>query len=201
YPQHVVIELAQDAIISQIQLLSHQNKIATRVELFVGSGTCGTEPSLWTRLGYMSLDPNERSQHQARELKSVYVDAKGRYLKFVMHCCHVLGEYVKNSINSANERNPEKPSSSLPRRERVDDLAFDMNVDPRAGRLIRSLLIAKQTAIEAEDYDAAKRIKAAEQELQALGGQLAQLEISKRVAVRDEDYDRAKLLKHEDTCS
>ena len=27
YPQHVVIELAQDAIISQIQLLSHQNKI------------------------------------------------------------------------------------------------------------------------------------------------------------------------------
>jgi len=40
----------------------------------------------------------------------------------------VLGEYVKNSINSANERNPEKPSSSLPRRERIDDLAFDMNV-------------------------------------------------------------------------
>lgn len=51
--------------------------------------------------------------------------------------------------------------------------------------------------MEAEDYDAAKRLKAAEQELRSLGGQLAQLEVSKRCAVRDEDYDRAKLLKNE----
>ena len=57
--------------------------------------------------------------------------------------------------------------------------------------------MAKETAVEAEDYDAAKRLKAAQQELQALGGQLANLEVCKRRAVRDENYDRAKLLKHE----
>ena len=37
-------------------------------------------------------------RHQARELKSVYVDAKGRYLKFVMHCCHVNQANLFNQI-------------------------------------------------------------------------------------------------------
>jgi len=131
YPQHVIIEFASNAAISQIQLLSHQHKIvciefdclyiprcarlqATRIEIFVGSGPVdGIQPSLWTRLGYMSLDANERSQHnpeqflsllalyisryQARELKSVYVDAQGRYLKLVTHRCHV------NQMNLFNQ--------------------------------------------------------------------------------------------------
>lgn len=70
-------------------------------------------------------------------------------------------------------------------------------MDPRAAQQIRSLLAAKEAAIEAEDYDAAKRLKTAEMQLRALGGQLAQLEVAKRRAVRDEDYDRAKLLKDE----
>ena len=59
------------------------------------------------------------------------------------------------------------------------------------------MLTAKEAAVEAEDYDTAKRLKAAERQLRSLGGQLAQLKNSKRCAVRDEDYDRAKLIKHE----
>ena len=51
--------------------------------------------------------------------------------------------------------------------------------------------------MEIEDYDAAKRLKAAEGELCGLGVQLAQLEVAKRQAVTSEDYDRAKLLKAE----
>jgi len=77
------------------------------------------------------------------------------------------------------------------------DLAFDLNVDPLAARQIRSLASAKDAAVEAEDYDAAKQLKVAEKQLQTLGSQLAQLEVAKHRAVRDEDYDRAKLLKHE----
>ena len=33
------------------------------------------------KLGYMSLDSNERSAYQARELKYVYLDNKCDYLK------------------------------------------------------------------------------------------------------------------------
>ena len=41
------------------------------------------------RLGYLSLDSNERSGFQARELKSVYVDSVALLLKIVLHKCHI----------------------------------------------------------------------------------------------------------------
>jgi len=97
YPQEVIVELARGASISQIQLLSHQHKIATRIELFVGSGS-SLDRAAWTRLGYLSLDTNERSRFQARELKSVYVDAQGRYLKLVAHRCHVNHANLFNQV-------------------------------------------------------------------------------------------------------
>mmetsp|Transcript_22355 Transcript_22355/g.69027 ORF Transcript_22355/g.69027 Transcript_22355/m.69027 type:complete len:845 (+) Transcript_22355:500-3034(+) len=215
YPQHVIIEFASNAAISQIQLLSHQHKIvciefdclyiprcarlqATRIEIFVGSGPVdGIQPSLWTRLGYMSLDANERSQYQARELKSVYVDAQGRYLfnQVGIIALNVLGKYTNSDPTSCHVHG--RGEVLMSHGESIHDLSFDLNVDARAAQLIRSLLAAKEAAIEAEDYDAAKRLKIAERELHALGGQLAQLEISKRRAARDEDFDRAKLLKNE----
>jgi len=39
----------------------------------------------YKRLGYLSLDPNERSGFQARELKSVYVDSLAVILKLIFH--------------------------------------------------------------------------------------------------------------------
>jgi centrosomal protein CEP104 len=80
----------------QVQLLSHQSKIATRVELFVGRGK-DYFSAKWKRLGYLSLDSNERSGFKARELKSVYIDAKGHFLKLLVHKCHV------NSLNLFNQ--------------------------------------------------------------------------------------------------
>jgi centrosomal protein CEP104 len=50
------------------------------------------------RLGYLSLDPNERSGFQARELKSVYVDSEAVLLKLVVHKCHLNNFNVFNQI-------------------------------------------------------------------------------------------------------
>ena len=43
------------------------------------------------KLGHFSLDSNERSAYQARELKTVYVPqaSEGQYLKLLLHKCHV----------------------------------------------------------------------------------------------------------------
>lgn len=49
------------------------------------------------RLGYLSLDSNERSQFQARELKSVYIDHRSRILKIRLHKCHI------NKFNLVNQ--------------------------------------------------------------------------------------------------
>lgn len=45
----------------------------------------------------MSLDSNQRSEYKARELKSVYVNTRGYYLKLVMKACH------SNAINVYNQ--------------------------------------------------------------------------------------------------
>lgn len=64
YPQEVGLQFLDGAVnISQVQLLSHQHKIATRIELFTGVGTDYLNCQ-FTRLGYLSLDSNERSQYK-----------------------------------------------------------------------------------------------------------------------------------------
>ena len=84
--------------VQQVQLLSHQIKIASRVELFMGRlppGTAaprtGVTGIAFSRLGHFSLDSNERSSFSARELKTVYVPqaSEGTFLRLVLHKCHV----------------------------------------------------------------------------------------------------------------
>lgn len=80
----------------QVQILSHQSKIATQIELFVGHGD-SYETAQFRRLGYLSLNSNERSKYQARELKSVYVNAPGQYLRMLVHKCYI------NEVNLFNQ--------------------------------------------------------------------------------------------------
>ena len=42
----------------------------------------------FSRLGYLSLDSNEKSGFKARELKSVYLKARGQFLKLLLHRCY-----------------------------------------------------------------------------------------------------------------
>lgn len=44
YPQELVIELEQPSQISEIQLLSHQFKIATKIEIYVTVAEAGANP-------------------------------------------------------------------------------------------------------------------------------------------------------------
>ena len=81
---------------AQVQILSHQSKIATQIELFVGHGD-SYESAHFRRLGYLSLNSNERSKYQARELKSVYVNAPGQYLRMLVHKCYI------NEVNLFNQ--------------------------------------------------------------------------------------------------
>jgi len=70
YPQEIGIQFLEGlSTIAQVQILSHQSKIATRVELFTGLGDDYFHCQ-WTRLGYLSLDNNERSQYKVSRRQS-----------------------------------------------------------------------------------------------------------------------------------
>ena len=98
YPQELVLQFHGRVSVQQVQLLSHQFKIASQVELFIGTmppgvpaPASGVAGASFVRLGHFSLDANERSKFQARELKTVYVPqaTEGNYLRLLLHKCHV----------------------------------------------------------------------------------------------------------------
>ena len=98
YPQELVFELEYGAAkLNQIQILSHQSKISTKIEIFIGNGNSYTSAT-YKRLGYLSLDSNERSQYSARELKTVFVDFKGRFVKLLINENHINTHNIYNQV-------------------------------------------------------------------------------------------------------
>jgi centrosomal protein CEP104 len=210
YPQELIFELVEgDAKITKIQVLSHQSKIAKKIDIFIGTGN-DFENAQWKRLGYLSLDCNERSSYQARELKTVFIDNIGRFMKFIINECYsnkinthnqvgivavsLLGEELASSKDDYSRGSDVKRSSY---KNVYNDLTVDLTLDPQTANKLRQLADAKSRAIANEDYSTAKQIKSVEQELKALGSRLAQLNMAKSEAVDAEDYDLAKEIKDE----
>lgn len=75
--------------VRKLQVLSHHYLISSSIEIYVGDSYYGGSASLETvqfkRLGHVDLSDNERTGQQARELKSVRVDAMGLYVKLSLH--------------------------------------------------------------------------------------------------------------------
>lgn len=217
YPQELGLEL-HDGVrsLSQIQLLSHQSKIATRIEVFLGDGEDYQNAS-FKRLGYMMLDSNERSQFQARELKTVFVDNEvGRYVRFIIHRNHPNTQNLYNQVGIVAinvvgsdvliSAEAEAKTSGLQeikqtangigyKKERSSSLQQELSLDARTAEQLRALHSAKAAAIDAEDFELAKRLKTLEIELKSAGVRLSQLDASKRDAILAEDFDAAKELK------
>jgi centrosomal protein CEP104 len=98
YPQELGFELDDGpAKVNQIQILSHQSKISTKIEIFIGNGK-SYESATFKRLGYLSLDSNERSSYSARELKTVFVDYVGQYIKLLINENHINKLNIYNQV-------------------------------------------------------------------------------------------------------
>lgn len=226
YPQHLTLELERPGRLHQIQLLSHEYKIASKVEIQVaGSRPTPAAPYSFTRLGYMSFDPNERTKFAARELKSVSLpDVEAAAVRIVFHRCsqntlNAHGQVGIIMVNFVGTLMPEVPQvkataapavaetapavhASPPQRSaatatRVSASQREPEVDAITAGHIEELQALKAAAVEAEDYDAAKRLKASVDRLRSIGAKIAALEARKAAAVAAEDYDSAKALKTE----
>lgn len=84
-------------------------QIPTKIEVFVGPAGPAAAPdadpaavaaavSNLRRLGYLSFDSNERSNHQARELKSVHVSVEAQLVRLLIHRCHVNKLNIYNQV-------------------------------------------------------------------------------------------------------
>ncbi len=73
-----------------------RTQIPTKIEVYVSAAA--EDPAAAKRLGYLSFDSNERSSHQARELKSVHVNVHAYVVRLVIHRCHVNKLNIYNQV-------------------------------------------------------------------------------------------------------
>lgn len=201
FPQTIIFQFICPVQIKQLQFLSHQSKISSRVEIFTYipenlSAMPPIDQFKWKRLGYLSLDSNEKSNYQARELKSVFIDAKAMFLKISLNKCHANKHNMFNqvgliAVNALGEELADYFSSTR------KGFGGGLDFDPVTSEKLKQLLIAKDRAVENEDFDEAKRLREAIERLKSLAQQLFQLEERKKIAINNEDYDSAKVIKME----
>mmetsp|Transcript_35768 Transcript_35768/g.93562 ORF Transcript_35768/g.93562 Transcript_35768/m.93562 type:complete len:1085 (+) Transcript_35768:113-3367(+) len=113
WPQELVLELKSAARIRKIQVLSHEYKIASKLEIHVA-----TIPNQYRRLGHVSMSSNQTSEYQSRELKSVHVDAIAKYVRLLIHENHLNIHNWYNqvgvvAVNLIGDANPEALETDL----------------------------------------------------------------------------------------
>lgn len=218
FPQEIILEFGQTARVKQIQFLSHQYKISKKIELLIYNPNTSKK---FKKIGYLSLDSNERSNYQARELKSVYIDHDCQKIKVILHSAwennhnlfrqvglisiNVQGEYenkisdLNNNTNNLNLNLIKNKNNILEEKKNEEKNTFEDNIkfDPNTLQKLKGLNTLKDEAIANEDYDKAQTIKNAINRLKSVANQLLVLEERKQIAIKNEQYDQAKLLKFE----
>ncbi|XP_018083433.1 centrosomal protein of 104 kDa isoform X4 [Xenopus laevis] len=147
----------------------------------------------WRSPSYVSLSDNEKTSYKARELKSVYVEAVGQYLKLIFHKnnsnrYNLYNQVALIAINIIGDPVDFNEENNMPSREKLIDQYLGNNSEESAldasstGRKIDSISPLDDLAFDMyQDPEVAQIIR--------------KLDEKKQEAVRHERYDYAKKLK------
>ncbi|NXL91899.1 CE104 protein, partial [Alectura lathami] len=197
YPQEIVLQLVERCRIRKLQLLAHQYMISSKIEFYISESLpeyfAPYQSERFRRLGYVPLSNNEKTGFKARELKSVYMDAVGQYLKLIFHKNHVnkynlYGQVALVAVNVIGDpADYSNDSNKHPSREKLIDHYLGSKSDDPA---LDGTYLGKPDSISPlddlafdmyQDPDVAQIIR--------------RLDEKKREAVHHERYDYAKKLK------
>ncbi|NWR59654.1 CE104 protein, partial [Bucorvus abyssinicus] len=197
YPQEIVLQLAERCRIRKLQLLAHQYMISSKVEFYISESLpeyfAPYQLERFHRLGYVPLSDNEKTDFRARELKSVYIDAVGRYLKLIFHKNYVnkynvYGQVALVAINIIGDpADRSNDSSYTPSREKLIDHYLGIKSDDPA---LDGTYLGKPDSISPLDDLAFDMYQDPE-----VAQIIRRLDEKKRAAVHHECYDYAKKLK------
>jgi len=172
YPQELTLQLEALCELKQIQVLSHQSNIATKIELYLSE-----DGRQYARLGFLSLKSNKESNYTARELKTVHIDNRALFVKMKLHQCYIneknlysqVGIVAINLMGESIQEENELPNDnhslelnmgripSIPKAKhnvKVNDTNdMDMRFDAKTANKIREIYVAKEKAVAMEDYD------------------------------------------------
>uniref|UniRef100_A0A670ZIQ0 Centrosomal protein of 104 kDa n=1 Tax=Pseudonaja textilis TaxID=8673 RepID=A0A670ZIQ0_PSETE len=196
YPQEIVLQMVERCRIRKLQLLAHQYMISSKIEFFISENLpdyfAPYKTEQFQRLGYVSLSDNEKTNYRARELKSVYVDAVGQYLKLTFHKNYanrynLYSQVALVAINIIGEPADLSHENSQSSREKLIDHYLGSNSDESA---LEGSYPGKADAISPLDDLAFDMYQDPE-----VAQIIRKLDEKKHEAVHLEHYDHAKKLK------
>ncbi|NXS50071.1 CE104 protein, partial [Balaeniceps rex] len=197
YPQEIVLQLVERCRIRKLQLLAHQYMISSKIEFYISESLpeyfAPYQSERFHRLGYVPLSDNEKTDFKARELKSVYMDAVGQYLKLIFHKNYVnkynlYGQVALVAINIIGDpADYSNDSNNIPSREKLIDHYLGIKSDDPA---LDGTYLGKPDSISPLDDLAFDMYQDPE-----VAQIIRRLDEKKREAVRRERYDYAKKLK------
>ncbi|KFW96109.1 Centrosomal protein of 104 kDa [Phalacrocorax carbo] len=197
YPQEIVLQLVERCRIRKLQLLAHQYMISSKIEFYISESLpeyfAPYQSERFHRLGYVPLSDNEKTDFKARELKSVYMDAVGQYLKLIFHKNYVnkynlYGQVALVAINIIGDpADYSNDSNNTPSREKLIDHYLGIKSDDPA---LDGTYLGKPDSISPLDDLAFDMYQDPE-----VAQIIRRLDEKKREAVHRERYDYAKKLK------
>ncbi|NWV31672.1 CE104 protein, partial [Grantiella picta] len=197
YPQEIILQLVERCRIRKLQLLAHQYMIASKIEFYISESLpeyfAPYQSERFQRLGYVPLSDNEKTDFRARELKSVYMDAVGQYLKLIFHKNYVnkynlYGQVALVAVNIIGDpADYGSDSLSSPSREKLIDHYLGIKSDDPA---LDGTYLGKHDSISPLDDLAFDMYQDPE-----VAQIIRRLDEKKREAVHHECYDQAKKLK------
>nr|KAF6294230.1 centrosomal protein 104 [Pipistrellus kuhlii] len=196
FPQEIVVQMVERCRVRKLQLLAHQYMIPSKVEFYISHclpkylGPFQAER--FRRLGYVSLCDNEKTGCRARELKSVYVDTEGQFLKLVLHQNHANKYNIYNQValvamNIIGDPVGCTDESNMASRERMADQSQGQRTEDPA---LEGSSSGKSDYISPLDDLAFDMYQDPE-----VAQIIRKLDERKRDAVQQERYDYAKKLK------
>lgn len=197
YPIEFIIDLGSPAEIDTIQFVSHQYKIANRIDLYVAG-----EDGKFRALGSFQFSDNSFTDFKARELKSATLNGiRAQYIKASIPGCHINGANTSNqvgliSLNVIGRGGSISPSQAI-KNQPGQGAGFESNSIFAPNELLEQLERQKRDAVAKEEFKKAENLKQQIDRLRRVYGQVTQLQQQKNEAIAHEDYATAQKLKTE----
>jgi len=109
YPQIIILQFSRVITIRQIQFLSHQYNISSKIELYsyssipeeyLNNNETGITEILnlkFNKIGFFTMDSNESTGYATKELKSVFLNVPSLFLKIALY------KNYENQLNKYNQ--------------------------------------------------------------------------------------------------
>ena len=223
YPQELLIQLCRPCRLRQINLVFHEYKIPSKIDLYYffpktfSDFNLDIDDLIFEKIGYIIPDTNMRSKYQAREFKKIFLNENVYYLKFVFYQNYNNLKNIFNQVSlisiqcfgidfTANNINGLYPNikqptdyftkQSLYPQVKKKEQYNDNMLDEVCVLKIQELKDALNLSIKIENFDQSKKIHDLIQLVRKIGEKINDAKETKNKALEMNDYETCKIAKN-----